>query len=81
MYKVIRAFRDSQDNNRLYNVGDSFPADGVKVSKTRAKSLLDGANKNGKVYLEEIADDDGEGGREGNAGDNPGENADGKTEN
>ena len=56
MFKVIRAFCDSQDNNRLYNVGDTFPVEGAKVSKTRAKSLLDGSNKNGKVYLEEIAD-------------------------
>ena len=49
MFKVIRAFCDSQDNNRLYNVGDAFPAEGVKVSKARTKSLLDGSNKNGKV--------------------------------
>ena len=25
MYKVIRYFTDLQDNNRPYNVGDSFP--------------------------------------------------------
>lgn len=54
MYKVIRAFCDSKDGNRLYNVGDTFPVDGVKVSKERTKSLLDGSNKNGNVYLEEI---------------------------
>lgn len=56
MYKVIRAFQDLTDNNRLYKVGDTFPAEGVKVSKARIKSLLDGSNKNGKVYLEEIED-------------------------
>lgn len=58
MFKVIRAFCDSQDRNRLYHAGDTFPAEGVKVSKVRIKSLLDGSNKNGKVYLEEIADPD-----------------------
>lgn len=57
MFKVTRAFLDSQDNNRLYDVGDAFPADGVKVSKARVKSLLDGSNKNGKVYLEEVEDE------------------------
>lgn len=66
MLRVIRTFCDSQDGNRLYNVGDAFPADGVKVAKSRAKSLLDGSNKNGKVYLEEVADpeDDSSGGNE-----------------
>lgn len=54
MFKATRAFLDSQDNNRLYNVGDTFPADGVKVSKDRIKSLLDGSNKRGNVYLEEV---------------------------
>ena len=60
MFKVTRAFLDSQDNNRLYSVGDTFPADGVKVAKTRIKSLLDGSNKNGKVYLEDADESDTE---------------------
>jgi len=56
MFKVIRAFKDRTDNDRFYKTGDTFPAEGVKVPKARIKSLLDGSNKNGKVYLEEIKD-------------------------
>lgn len=76
MFKVTRAFLDSQDNNRLYNVGDAYPADGVKVAKGRIKSLLDGTNKNGKVYLEEVE----EPAKDPNPADNPEEKAEEKSE-
>ena len=56
MYEVIRAFRDLTDDNRLYQVGDKYPAKGVKPTKTRIKELLTGSNRMGKVYLREIED-------------------------
>lgn len=56
MYEVIRAFRDLTDDNRLYQVGDKYPAKGVKPTKTRVKELLTGSNRMGKVYLREIED-------------------------
>ena len=72
MYVVIRAFRDTTDNDRLYCVGDVYPARG-KASKKRIEELLSGTNRNGKVYIRvetEPADD--------NAipGDNSGDNTD-----
>ena len=56
MYEVIRAFCDLTDDNRLYQVGDEYPAKGVKPTKTRIKELLTGSNRMGKVYLREIED-------------------------
>ena len=59
MYDVIRAFRDTTDNDRLYCVGDVYPARG-KASKKRIEELLNGTNRNGKVYIRvetEPADD------------------------
>jgi len=56
MYEVIRAFRDLTDDNRLYQVGDKYPAKGVKPTKTRIKELLTGSNRMSKVYLREIED-------------------------
>lgn len=59
MYVVIRAFRDTTDNDRLYCVGDVYPARG-KASKKRIEELLNGTNRNGKVYIRvetEPADD------------------------
>ena len=40
MYKVIRRFRDGQDNNFAYEVGDSYPRFGAEVSDERINELL-----------------------------------------
>lgn len=55
MYEVIRAFKDNKDNDRLYQVGDTYPASG-KANKKRVEELLTGSNRNGKVYIREAAD-------------------------
>lgn len=57
MYKVIRAFCDSTDKKRLYNVGDVYPVEGAKPTKARVKSLLTGENKNNNVYIEEVSEE------------------------
>lgn len=38
-YKVIRYFTDLQDNDHPYNVGDTFPRDGLDVTVERAAEL------------------------------------------
>lgn len=57
VYIVIRSFRDLSDNDRLYKVGDKYPAKGEKPTKARVRELLNGTNKNGKVYLKEVPDE------------------------
>ena len=44
MYKVIRYLRDAQDNRRAYNVGDTFPREGMTVSQERINDLVNGNN-------------------------------------
>ena len=44
MYKVIRYFRDTQDNRHAYNVGDVFPHDGRTISQERINALVSGNN-------------------------------------
>lgn len=56
MYRVIRAFRDATDG-RFYPVGSEYPAGAAKPAKARIKSLLDGSNKNGRIYIEELPDE------------------------
>lgn len=56
-YIVTRSFRDLSDNDRLYKVGDKYPAKGEKPTKARVRELLNGTNKNGKVYLKEVPDE------------------------
>jgi hypothetical protein len=52
-YKVIRAFRDRENDHRVYRKGDTFPAKG-KVSKERVSELLSSENKVGKPLIEQL---------------------------
>lgn len=56
MYRVIKAFRDLKDNNRLYSVGDTFPHDGGDVDAERIAELASDKNLQGVPLIEEIAD-------------------------
>ena len=57
MYKVIRFFRDLQDKNHAYHVGDSFPHDGVKVSEERLVELSTDANRRHMPLIEKVEDE------------------------
>lgn len=54
MYKVINFFTDLHDNDHPYNVGDSFPRKGVKVSDERLIELAGSDNKQGKPLIEKV---------------------------
>jgi hypothetical protein len=54
MYKVVRAFRDSKNNDYYYRVGDTYPVAGYKPTKARITELVKGTNTNGRIYLEEV---------------------------
>jgi hypothetical protein len=51
-YKVISFFTDLQDLSYPYNPGDTFPRDGLTVSKDRIKELASSNNKQGKPLIE-----------------------------
>ena len=53
MYKVVCFFTDLQDNNHPYNVGDTFPREGVKVSEARLKELSSDSNRQGFPLIAE----------------------------
>lgn len=50
-YKVIHYFADLQDFNHVYNVGDSFPRIGMKVSEERLRELSGSNNKQNKPLI------------------------------
>jgi hypothetical protein len=55
MYKVIEDFRDLRDNERLYKVGDEYPAKGApEPTRNRIKELAKGENPLGRIFIEEI---------------------------
>lgn len=54
MYVVKVFFTDLQDNNYAYNVGDTFPRDGMAVTSDRIKELSGTQNKRGIALIEEV---------------------------
>jgi hypothetical protein len=53
MFKVITAFYDAQDGH-LYNVGDTYPREGAKPTKTRLAELASEKNAAGVPLIEEV---------------------------
>ena len=54
MYRVIKFFTDLQDKGYAYNVGDTYPRDGLTVSKKRIAELLSNKNKQKTPLIEEV---------------------------
>lgn len=57
MYKVIRYFEDMQDGMHPYNVGDTFPRDGVDANDDRLAELATGANLQRTPLIEYVEDE------------------------
>lgn len=57
-YKVIRYFTDLQDNDHAYNVGDTFPRNGMTVKQSRFDELAGNSNKQGRPLIEKVEEDD-----------------------
>ncbi|MFL1998356.1 hypothetical protein VYF65_004156 [Lysinibacillus irui] len=55
-YKVIYMFRDLQDNDHIYKVGDKYPRKG-RVAKARIEELSSTDNKIGVPLIKEINED------------------------
>lgn len=53
-YKVIKKFKDTKHDGRIYDVGDTYPADGFKATKTRTDELVSKKNKYKTPFLEEV---------------------------
>lgn len=54
MYKVIKRFKDLQDKNHVYNVGDIYPRDGFKPSLNRLDELSSAKNKRKQPLIQLI---------------------------
>lgn len=51
MYKVLHFFTDLTDNAHPYNVGDTFPREGVQVDEDRLKELASSNNRQGRPLI------------------------------
>jgi len=54
MYKVIRYFTDLQDAEHPYNVGDTFPREGMAVTDKRFAELSGSDNLQRTPLIEEV---------------------------
>lgn len=57
MYKVIKYFTDLQDNKHPYNVGDTFPREGVEVTEDRIRELATTENRRNEPLIEEVVEE------------------------
>lgn len=57
MYKVIKFFTDLHDADHPYNVGDTFPREGIKVTEERLAELSGSDNRQGVPLIELLEDE------------------------
>lgn len=56
-HKVINRFKDKEDNNTVYEVGDEFPKGSSNPSKKRIEELSSPHPKYKSVFIEEIKEE------------------------
>lgn len=54
MYKVINRFRETHHNNHIYEVGDTYPAEGKKLVASRAEFLRKKHAQYDVAFLEKV---------------------------
>ena len=54
MYRVIAEFKDGKDNQRLYKIGDKYPAKATVKADEKRIAELKGNNTFGKAFIEEV---------------------------
>lgn len=54
MYKVINRFQENNHDGHIYEIGDTYPADGKKLVKTRADSLTEVHKEYGIAFLKAV---------------------------
>ena len=55
-YKVVNTFRDKEDNNKLYEVGDMYPKGKHKPAKKRIEELSKKHSQHKVAFIEEVKD-------------------------
>jgi len=59
-YVVIKDFKDLQDRQHIYRVGDTYPREGYKPSKKRIEELLGNENRIGEPLIAEVDEEEGD---------------------
>lgn len=54
MYRVICKFADLHDNDHIYEIGDTYPREGIDVTENRINELASSGNKIRKPLIEKV---------------------------
>ena len=57
MYKVIYRFADKLDKDYIYEIGNTYPREGVDVTDERLAELASNGNAIGQPIIEEIMEE------------------------
>lgn len=57
-YVVVKSFKDLQDGQRIYRVGDEYPRKGYKPTKKRIEELSTSKNRRGEPLITEAKEGD-----------------------
>ena len=55
MYRVVKFFTDLQDGDHAYEVGDTYPREGLTVSEERIAYLASEHNRQYEPVIEKVA--------------------------
>lgn len=53
-YKVIKQFKDKEDNNKMYEMGDEYPKGNFKPTKKRIDELSQLHPHYKAIFIEEV---------------------------
>ena len=56
-YEVVHRFKDLEDNDYIYKVGDIYPREGIEPTKKRIKELSTEKNQIGEVIIKKIEEE------------------------
>lgn len=56
-YEVVHRFKDLEDNDYIYKIGDIYPREGLEPTKKRIKELSTEKNKIGEVLIKKIKEE------------------------
>lgn len=56
MYRVIKMFTDLHDKGYRYQVGDTYPREGLTADKKRIEQLSSAKNRQKTALIEEVAE-------------------------
>lgn len=57
-YKVIKTFKDKEDNNKQYKAGDVYPKGDYKPTKKRLEELSEIHPKYNAAFIEEVKEEE-----------------------